>query len=165
MIGTSPLALMNAAPRCRDDLPPSLAGRVTVDKASGCWKAGGYLDKDGYARFRGEPAHRAVWEMYVGPIAAGLVLDHVRARGCAWRNCILIRHLQPVTVRTNTQRGKAAAKDVCSHGHELDLFSTIWYQDGRRDCRKCVARRQREYKQRLRQQPGAVPLFDLERAA
>ena len=67
-------------------LPPRLAARVTIDAATGCWRVSGYHDGDGYARYGGEGAHRAAYKHLVGPIPAGLQLDHVRARGCRWRD-------------------------------------------------------------------------------
>jgi hypothetical protein len=144
----------------------AIAPNITVDGATGCWVVGPgngvRLDKDGYARYRGQLVHRLVYVELVGEIPADRpVIDHVRARGCAWRNCAFPVHLEPVTVRTNTLRGASFAavnfaKDECDHGHPFDLFNTYYRPDGSRDCRKCTARRQREYQKRLRQQvPGA----------
>lgn len=140
-----------------EDLPRSLAERTAIDRETGCWRVGGYHDADGYARYAGQPAHRAAWQLLVGEIPAGRpVIDHVRKRGCIWRDCIWIPHLEPVTVLQNTLRGTSfaavnAAKDDCDRGHPFDLLNTYWRPDGHRDCRKCTARRQREYKRRLRQ--------------
>lgn len=148
------------------DLPRSLADRVTTDGETGCWKAGGYLDRDGYARYAGQQAHRWVWLEYVGNLPPGKpVLDHVKARGCRWRCCIWPAHLEPVTIRENTMRGTSfaavnAAKTECDYGHPFDLFNTRFNADGSRDCRRCDARRQREYQARQRGQ-----LDGLERAA
>ncbi|MGH3407862.1 MAG: hypothetical protein ACRDRJ_35975 [Streptosporangiaceae bacterium] len=139
-----------------DELPELVLRRgIEVDQQSGCWLVGGPLDKDGYARVAGEGAHRLVWRELVSPIETGLVIDHVARRGCIWRNCVLIPHLEPVTVRTNTLRGRSfsavnAAKDECDHGHPFDLLNTYWRPDGHRDCRACIRRRVREYKQRMR---------------
>jgi hypothetical protein len=113
-----------------------------------------------------------VYELLVEPIPDGLELDHVKARGCTSRACVSWWHLEPVTRRQNTLRGSSfaavnAAKTRCDHGHEFDLFNTYYRPDGSRDCRKCTARRQREYKQRLRQQApdASLPLLELGRAA
>ncbi|MDX3345877.1 HNH endonuclease signature motif containing protein [Streptomyces sp. ME02-6987-2C] len=45
-------------------------------------------------------AHRLVWEQQVGPIAAGLELDHL----CLNRACVNVNHLEPVTGTENKRR-------------------------------------------------------------
>jgi hypothetical protein len=134
-----------AALSCFADLPDIITRRgVTVDEASGCWRVGGYHDKDGYARINGEGAHRIAWRALVGEIPpARPVLDHVRARGCVWRDCCRPDHLEPVTVRTNTLRGASFAavnfrKTHCGTcGTEYDLLNCYISPDGRRNCRRC----------------------------
>lgn len=49
-------------------------------------------------------AHRAMYEQEVGPIPAGMELDHL----CRTRSCIRPEHLEPVAHATNLQRGKHA---------------------------------------------------------
>lgn len=51
------------------------------------------------------PAHVVAWEEQNGPVPDGLVLDHVRARGCSSTLCINVDHLEPVTQRENILRG------------------------------------------------------------
>lgn len=138
-----------------DDLPPRLAARVTVDPASGCWRVTtGYHDDDGYTYYAGEGAHRVAYKHLVGPIPASRpVIDHVLANGCVWRDCVNVNgHLEPVTVRENTMRGRSfavinAAKDECDHGHPFDLLNTYWYGD-RRCCRRCNLAAVKRYKAR-----------------
>ena len=158
------------------DLPGPIAANVTIDSTSGCWVVGPgngvRIDKDGYARFGGQLVHRLVYVELVGEIPADRpVIDHVKALGCVWRNCAFPAHLEPVTVRTNTLRGASFAavnylKTHCGRcGAAYDMFNTYWYQ-GRRDCRRCIARRVREYKQRQRAAVIALPpAADLGRAA
>ena len=50
------------------------------------------------------PVHRLVWELEHGPIPPGLVIDHVRARGCVYKRCINIEHLEMVTRAENSRR-------------------------------------------------------------
>ena len=75
--------------------------------AGPCWVWIGRLNRNGYGRIRHrgrEPvAHRAVYEELIGPIGAGMVLDHL----CRTRCCCNPHHLEPVTVQANTHRGDA----------------------------------------------------------
>lgn len=139
-------------------LPPRLRRyAVTVDPASGCVRlTGAPHDKDGYARVGGTGAHRIAWAAESGPVPPGRVLDHVRARGCQWRDCILTAHLEPVTPRVNTLRGTSfaalnAVKDRCGTcGTPYDLFNTYVTPDGRRNCRTCNRAAVARYRARLR---------------
>ncbi len=53
--------------------------------------------------------HRAAYEHAHGPIGDGLVIDHVRDRGCRSKACCNAAHLEPVTARVNTLRGDGAS--------------------------------------------------------
>src|SRR5262249_28742610 len=92
-----------------EDLPAHIAAQVTVDPVSGCWVSDRNIDRDGYSRYGGEGVHRIAWRELVGPIPDGLVLDHVKARGCATNACCWPAHLEPVTSRINTLRGRSFA--------------------------------------------------------
>jgi len=94
---------------------PSVVDRFLglVDITSGCWGWTGAKTKaeNGYGQFRGGEgqgrrrkrvvAHRFAYELAVGPVPHGLVLDHV----CRNRLCVNPDHLEPVTMRENTARG------------------------------------------------------------
>lgn len=139
-----------------DDLPDVIARQIAIDPQTGEWIWTGHLDRDGYGRFGGEGVHRLVYTALVAPIAPGLEIDHVREWGCTSRACCSPWHMQPVTSRVNTLRGTSfaavnAAKARCDSGHEFDLLNTYWRPNGHRDCRKCTARRQREYQRRLKE--------------
>lgn len=93
---------------------------VYPEALTGCWLWGGRLTSDGYGRFfvakklRG--AHRVAYQLYVGPIPDGLVIDHK----CRNRCCVNPDHLEPVTNEENMRRGHHATKTHCSKGHRLD---------------------------------------------
>lgn len=133
-----------------------------VDRSGDCWQWLGYISTGGYGRFakghREEvAAHRFAYELMVGPIPAGLTLDHLchtpdctAGDQCPHRSCVNPAHLEPVTVRVNTLRGGTipaanAEKTHCKHDHPLDGDNLIVDKHGHRRCRTCVRRRQLAY--------------------
>lgn len=93
-------------------------------------------DQHGYGRFWVEGkkymlAHRWLYERWVGPIPAGLQLDHL----CFTPSCVNPDHLEPVTQQENTKRAMARISH-CPHGHEYTEENTRMYR-GARFCRTC----------------------------
>lgn len=123
-----------------------------VNKTSGCWlwtasKRRGY----GAFYFEGRhwAAHRWAYEHLVGPIPAGLQLDHL----CRVPACVNPNHLEPVTGRVNLLRGDTfqaanARKTRCVNGHPFSPENTYIIKDGKRACRTC--RREAMYRYRAR---------------
>jgi len=105
-----------AEPTCQvNDLPRPIAALIRIDPERGCWLYGrgnpipthyGVITVDGRQR----QAHRVVYELLVGPIPDGLVLDHVRARGCQGYRCVWPGHLEPVTLAENARRNTRLAR-------------------------------------------------------
>lgn len=119
-------------------------------QASGCWRWTASKKMGGYGQYQleGWPqlAHRVAYEYLVGPIPAGLTIDHL----CRNRWCVNPEHLEPVTQRENNLRGGSlvalnARKTHCKRGHPLsgpNLY--IHPTAGARQCRICMqAREQR----------------------
>jgi hypothetical protein len=89
-------------------------------------------------------AHRIAYEAFVGPIPAGLTIDHL----CRVRPCCNPAHLEAVTQRENNARGGVgwasgtrggpgrSTQDYCRRGHELTPDNVILWKAGRR-CRAC----------------------------
>ena len=104
----------------------------------GCWLWIGSVNENGYGtvgRWRGPQrrAHRAFYELLVGPIPDGLDLDHL----CRVRRCVNPAHLEPVTRSENLRRSVRSMRLVCKKGHPLTPENTRVKSDGRRRCRTC----------------------------
>lgn len=95
-----------AVPIWGSDWQSRFWSHVTKNPDPGCWI---YDTESGYATFDytedGEryrnAAHRLAYELEVGPIPEGLVLDHL----CTNTRCVKPAHLEPVTTRENLERG------------------------------------------------------------
>lgn len=105
-----------AEPTCRDNgrfvsvVPEVDRFWSKVDQAdpSGCWLWLGGVNRFGYGRFAATSAdlvlaHRYAYELVVGPIPAGLTLDHL----CERPPCVRPDHLEPVTNSENLRRRHA----------------------------------------------------------
>lgn len=129
--------------------------KVALPNEQGCMLWLKATDKDGYGVFgttSGQRrAHRVSYELAYGPIPDGLVIDHVRAKGCTNTNCVAPAHLEAVTQAENVLRSRGlpaihAAKTHCHRGHAFDEKNTYRYlRRGRpaRNCRACAAARKR----------------------
>lgn len=116
---------------------------------------------DGYGQYRitenrrrrTVAAHRYSYEQLIGPIPAGLELDHL----CRNRGCVNPYHLDPVTHAVNAARsplmGKAnGLKTHCKRGHEFTPENTRvarqmnGYSGTGRWCRACDRVRAQKYR-------------------
>jgi hypothetical protein len=117
-----------------------------VQKTETCWLWTGSKTPNGYPVFWNgkiqEGSHRYAYELLVGPIPAGLHIDHL----CRNPGCVNPAHLEPVTQRENTMRSPIApaalnaAKTHCKRGHPFDDENTyVVMRNGRpiRSCRIC----------------------------
>lgn len=126
-------------------LPLQMINKIEPLTESGCWVWSGSCSCDGYGRVKVNRevllAHRAVYELLIGPIPPAMTLDHL----CRVRCCVNPAHLEPVSAKENFSRGFAPAavnsrKTHCIRGHELAGENLIFYMcsgKARRRCRIC----------------------------
>lgn len=126
--------------------------KVIPEPNSGCWLWTAALSKPSLGRTEGGYgvynlgyktifAHSLAYSTLVGPIPAGLQLDHL----CRTRCCVNPRHLEPVTNKENSRRGisgilntiRAASQRTCKNGHLWSVFGYV-SESGFRRCRECM---------------------------
>jgi hypothetical protein len=120
-----------------------------VEQTETCWLWLGARGHAGYGQFwldgRLVGAHRAAYQLFVGPIPVGLTLDHL----CRVRRCVRPDHLEAVTNRENILRGAnhvaaQARQTHCLRGHEF-AGDNLRVRQGKRYCQACEAQRERRY--------------------
>lgn len=137
-------------------LTESLRNRfwAKVHKTETCWLWMASVTPDGYGKVWSKEigaqvyAHRISYELHVGPIPDGLVIDHL----CRVRNCVRPDHLEPVTRAENNARGEVLDRCIaekksrthCPAGHEYNEENTHVRKGGWRGCRACQRARQRK---------------------
>lgn len=124
---------------------------------SGCWFWVGSLTHDGYPRIKvaGKSigGHRVSFELFKGPIAEGLEVDH----RCNMPCCVNPDHLDAVTPLENFERcgnplNLNRLKQACGRGHPFAGENLYVDASGKRGCQTC----RREAKQRHRRKHAAA---------
>ncbi len=137
----------------RLDLLQRFARKVRFAAAHNCWEWQAATSSSGYGNIRHcgrtARAHRVAYELFVGPIPEGLVLDHL----CRNPSCVNPAHLEAVPQLENVMRGEGfgarnARKTHCDKGHSLDRARVD--DRGRRHCRECQRIRQSEFRKSRR---------------
>lgn len=119
-----------------------------MEPNTGCWLWMGPVAHNGYGVVSpNKPylsAHRAAYELFVGPIPDGLTIDHL----CRVKCCANPAHMEPVTRGENTKRAVPFSdhgefnrtKAHCKQGHPFDEQNTITRtrKSGGRICKTCL---------------------------
>lgn len=122
-----------------------------VDRTPACWLWTGSL-QEGYGRLKlvgGKVAraHRVSYELENGPIAEGMVIDHL----CRNRACVNPSHLEAVSDRVNIQRGTLGYHNraKCKYGHDVSQPEQVYTdRKGWRNCRECRRIWRKEWRER-----------------
>lgn len=120
--------------------PPRFGTKIRIAD-SGCWEWTASL-ANGYGQYaiktsrpkRNRSSHRFAYEWFVGPIPAGMQIDHL----CRNRACCNPEHLDVVTNAENSRRGAhGRLVTACVNGHEYTPKNTRIRANGRRACKEC----------------------------
>jgi hypothetical protein len=143
-------------------LSPYLQEKIELIPESDCWWWMGTITWAGYGQVsrpagnaRFPKAHRAVYEELVGKVPDGLVLDHL----CRNRLCVNPKHLEPVTIGVNVQRGDLSSngeysrsKTHCPQGHAYAEHGgrrsvSACHPKGGRICKICRSEQRKRWKE------------------
>lgn len=112
--------------------------QVDQSNPDGCWPYMGYRLPNGYGQYGSVGAHRLAYQLHIGPIPAGLVVDHL----CRNKVCVNPAHLEAVTQQENVRRALGSAtRTHCTNGHELTDENSYIRKDRpeTKGCRTCRA--------------------------
>ena len=140
------------------DILPRFMKFVELEPNTGCWLWRGSGTPAGYGQIsvngRMKMAYRWSYEHFRGPIPAGVEPDHL----CRVRCCVNPHHLELVTHRENTLRGRTlaamnAAKTRCRRGHPFsgeNLRRGMYGKQPIRVCRQCAKENLQAFYERRR---------------
>ena len=149
--------------KLRDNSGLAQVMRYAADHPHGCWLWPFPPRRpNSYARMtdetqRTQTAHRAVYEMLVGPIPAGITLHHL----CGVKVCVNPAHMELLTQTEHNRRHPTipstsnATKTHCLRGHEFTPENTYHDRKGRQ-CKTCNRERMRARYQRDTQAGAAA---------
>lgn len=120
------------------------------DAETECWIWTAFTDQAGYGRLNvgniPKLAHRISYELFTGPIRAGLDIDHL----CGNRACVNPNHLEAVTHAENMRR---TMRETCRRGHAVIPENRYRVRGRNSECRLCKLEHARRYRAARRQKP------------
>jgi hypothetical protein len=125
--------------------------KISIDVESKCWIWGGYRTRGHGAFSVGGSiykAHRISWEIFIGRLTYGLVIDHM----CRNRACVNPKHLREVTNRVNCTENNLSIpalnkiKSHCKNGHLFCNLNSYKTSDGYRRCKICSTESRKKYR-------------------
>ena len=123
------------------------------DQQTGCLRWQGPHHTGGYGLRGKKYAHREAYQRAFGDIPSGYQIDHVRERGCIWRDCVEPSHLEVVSQAENVRRQPNVIAQMqrqsCPAGH-LYAGENLIIRRGKRECRRCTYERNAEARRRRR---------------
>lgn len=140
-------------------LPPRIASKIEPEPMSGCWLWTAAVNREGYGVVRWPRkmarAHRAIYEILVGPIPKP-TLNHE----CRVRCCVNPAHLTPMTLAENTMEPKSLSPSKLNSERMACPKHGIPYshreeRDRWRRCGACITEKNRAYKAKWRASHGA----------
>ena len=137
-----------------------------------CWPWIKTIDNHGYGQFsikhKNYRAHRIAYEMFVGKIPEGLVIDHdchnrdkscKDVNLCQHRRCVNPNHLIPRTLGDNSRHGNSPTmiahnNGTCVNGHPN---SSMYYRKSNGKAVQCLDCAKEKYRQK---KGGVVQAYD-----
>lgn len=165
------VALCLKVPGTSETFARRVLSKIHIEHPSGCWwwQAAcnfgyGVIGRGGRADGLTQ-AHRAVYELLVGPIPVGLVWDHL----CRNPPCVNPDHGELVTLAENKRRGYSPARmhamsDLCKYGHPKDGWHQPRNKPGYRTCGTCVSSKRKPKIVKIGMQEEVGPLSPCHRA-
>lgn len=157
---------MKTTPSQLDKFEKIITPKISIHLRTGCWlwKAGRDTRNKPvlYWNDKTNKAHRVIYEVLVGEVPEGLVLDHL----CRDQSCVNPDHLEAVTSSENALRGDTGyhsadrrnlvyressqrkVKDECKNGHPYTELNTYVRTNGDRECRECRREQARKCRDR-----------------
>jgi hypothetical protein len=145
-----------AVTQARLRLPKRFSDKVDFDgllipgMTARCWFWMASRDSYGHGQYSEKGkllrAHRYAYIVVIGVPPDGTELHH----RCEIPPCVNPFHLKALTRKEHMALGVNMPRDFCIYGHPLSGDNLYVSPRGYRQCRKCVARSQREYQARKR---------------
>lgn len=115
-------------------LPKNIQKRININEETECWEwTGSLAQKYGQTTLNGKivMAHRAVYELLIGPIKENYLLHHI----CFNESCVNPFHMKEMTTKEHARIHNYFSRSPrCEHGHKATNFII----NNKNYCRSCA---------------------------